>query len=99
MRVTMKFFIIAKSRPAAAFFPGECHCAAGAISIQSRPSGEVSEWLKEHAWKVCIRKRIEGSNPSFSAIQSGLCNTSLRSRNNVSRIQLVTQCKMGNSTL
>ena len=31
-------------------------------------SGEVSEWLKEHAWKVCIRKRIEGSNPSLSAI-------------------------------
>ena len=30
--------------------------------------GEVSEWLKEHAWKVCIRKRIEGSNPSLSAI-------------------------------
>ena len=31
-------------------------------------SGEMSEWLKEHAWKVCIRqKRIEGSNPSLSA--------------------------------
>ncbi len=30
--------------------------------------GEVSEWLKEHAWKACIRKRIEGSNPSLSAI-------------------------------
>jgi hypothetical protein len=29
--------------------------------------GEVSEWLKEHAWKVCIRQRIEGSNPSLSA--------------------------------
>ena len=30
---------------------------------------EVSEWLKEHAWKVCIRqKRIEGSNPFLSAI-------------------------------
>ena len=67
MRVTMKCFIIAKSPLAAAFLQGECHCAAGPISIQSRPSGEVSEWLKEHAWKVCIRKRIEGSNPSFSA--------------------------------
>ncbi|ONG29699.1 hypothetical protein BW690_08950, partial [Escherichia coli] len=22
--------------------------------------GEVSEWLKEHAWKVCIRQRIGG---------------------------------------
>ena len=27
----------------------------------------MSEWPKEHAWKVCIRKRIEGSNPSLSA--------------------------------
>jgi hypothetical protein len=31
-------------------------------------NGEVSEWPKEHAWKVCIRKRIEGSNPSLTAI-------------------------------
>ncbi len=31
--------------------------------------GQVAEWLKAHAWKVCIRqKRIEGSNPSLSAI-------------------------------
>ena len=30
--------------------------------------GEVAEWLKAHAWKVCIRQRIEGSNPSLSAI-------------------------------
>ena len=29
------------------------------------PSGS-----KAHAWKVCIRQRIEGSNPSFSAIQT-----------------------------
>ena len=32
-----------------------------------RKFGEVSEWPKEHAWKVCIRKRIEGSNPSLTA--------------------------------
>ena len=32
--------------------------------------GEVSEWPKEHAWKVCIRKRIEGSNPSLTATNS-----------------------------
>ncbi len=32
-----------------------------------RKFGEVSEWLKEHAWKVCIRQRIEGSNPSLTA--------------------------------
>ena len=31
-------------------------------------SGEMSEWLKEHAWKVCIRERIEGSNPSLSTM-------------------------------
>ena len=31
------------------------------------PHGEVAEWSKAHAWKVCIRQRIEGSNPSFSA--------------------------------
>ncbi len=31
--------------------------------------GEVSEWSKEHAWKVCIlQKGIEGSNPSLSAL-------------------------------
>ena len=31
------------------------------------PYGELAEWSKAHAWKVCIRKRIEGSNPSLSA--------------------------------
>ena len=30
-------------------------------------TGEVSEWSKEHAWKVCIPHGIEGSNPSLSA--------------------------------
>ena len=35
---------------------------------QEIKNGEVSEWLKEHAWKVCIRQRIEGSNPSLTAI-------------------------------
>ena len=33
-------------------------------------NGEVAEWSKAHAWKVCIRQRIEGSNPSLTAIQS-----------------------------
>ena len=38
--------------------------------IPLHPSGEVSEWLKEHAWKVCIRQKcIEGSNPFPSATQ------------------------------
>ena len=35
--------------------------------LSSKVTGEVSERPKEHAWKVCIRKRIEGSNPSLSA--------------------------------
>jgi hypothetical protein len=31
--------------------------------------GDVAEWSKALAWKVSIRqKRIEGSNPSVSAI-------------------------------
>ena len=30
-------------------------------------NGEVAEWSKAHAWKVCIRQRIEGSNPSLTA--------------------------------
>ena len=33
-----------------------------------RVVGEVSERSKEHAWKVCMVKAIEGSNPSLSAI-------------------------------
>ena len=33
--------------------------------------GGVSEWLKEHAWKACVRyKRTVGSNPTPSAIVS-----------------------------
>ena len=29
--------------------------------------GEVAEWFKAHAWKVCLLKGNGGSNPSFSA--------------------------------
>ena len=30
--------------------------------------GEVAEWSKAHAWKVCVRqKRTVGSNPTLSA--------------------------------
>tara|TARA_B100000029_G_scaffold276263_1_gene270875 strand:- start:95 stop:241 length:147 start_codon:yes stop_codon:yes gene_type:complete len=29
--------------------------------------GEVAEWLKAHAWKVCIPSGIVGSNPTLSA--------------------------------
>ena len=33
-------------------------------------AGEVSEWSKEHAWKVCKSQGFEGSNPSLSATYS-----------------------------
>src|SRR5690606_14144058 len=34
---------------------------------QVRVPGAVSERLEDHAWKVCIRQRIAGSNPALSA--------------------------------
>ena len=40
--------------------------------------GEVSEWLKEHAWKVCIRQRIGGSNPPLTAIFEIRARTKVR---------------------
>ncbi len=46
---------------------------ATAYAMMRALNGEVAEWSKAHAWKVCIRKRIEGSNPSLTAInQKGL---------------------------
>jgi hypothetical protein len=39
---------------------------------RTKEQGEVSERLKEHAWKVCIRKRIEGSGRAES---EALCDT------------------------
>ncbi len=38
----------------------------------------MSEWLKEHAWKVCIRQRIEGSNPSLTATKVNFKNSAYR---------------------
>ena len=40
------------------------------LSANSEASGELSEWLKEHAWKVCVRQRTESSNLSLTAIFS-----------------------------
>ena len=37
-------------------------------------NGQVSEWPKEHAWKVCIPQGIEGSNPSLTAISINCLN-------------------------
>ncbi len=31
-------------------------------------TGEVAEWFKAHAWKVCWVKAHAGSNPVFSAM-------------------------------
>ena len=44
------------------------HAARKLIIQNIRVTGEVSEWPKEHAWKVCIPQGIEVSNPSLSAI-------------------------------
>ena len=38
------------------------------IEILKKELGEVSEWSKEHAWKVCVSQGTEGSNPSLTAI-------------------------------
>ena len=35
--------------------------------LNKKMNGEVAEWLNAHAWKACLRKRNEGSNPSLSA--------------------------------
>ena len=29
--------------------------------------GEMTEWLKVHAWKACVWQRTVGSNPTLSA--------------------------------
>ncbi len=34
------------------------------IKLIRKDTGELSEWSKEHAWKVCIPKGIEGSTES-----------------------------------
>ena len=37
-------------------------------SFMDFEKGDMSEWFKEHAWKVCIlQKGIAGSNPALSA--------------------------------
>ena len=44
-------------------------CNFVAVNFAKRHRGEMSEWLKEHAWKACIRQKcIGGSNPPLSAI-------------------------------
>ncbi|SMG63420.1 conserved hypothetical protein [methanotrophic bacterial endosymbiont of Bathymodiolus sp.] len=37
--------------------------------MSSQKYGELAERPKAHAWKVCIRQRIKGSNPLLSAIK------------------------------
>ncbi len=44
--------------------------------------GEMSEWFKEHAWKVCVlQKGTAGSNPALSAIANNARETSFQSYN------------------
>ena len=37
------------------------------FAVVLNENGELSEWLKEHAWKACISQGIESSNLSLSA--------------------------------
>ncbi len=37
-----------------------------------RPTGEMAEWLKAHAWKACVPQGTEGSNPSLSATNEAI---------------------------
>ena len=33
----------------------------------TQSSGEMTEWLKVHAWNACVPKGTVGSNPTLSA--------------------------------
>jgi hypothetical protein len=44
-----------------------CRLRQGRVIHSCLVPGEVSEWSKEHAWKVCKSKGFEGSNPSLTA--------------------------------
>ena len=45
-----------------------CTVYRNIIHTFATPYGDVSEWLKEHAWKVCIpQKGIASSNLAVSA--------------------------------
>ena len=45
-----------------------CGAFQQGLTSESPTKGEVLEWLKRHAWKVCKRqKRFAGSNPALSA--------------------------------
>ena len=74
-------------------------CPASWFNL-ARFLGEVSERLKEHAWKVCVRqKRTEGSNPSLSAKLFCLLRLITPSDSNgcpgYSRWQLLHECYGG----
>ena len=48
--------------------------------------GEMSEWFKEHAWKVCVlQKGTAGSNPALSA---RMTKTQIQSNNQNHLIKL-----------
>ena len=42
-----------------------CDDAKPCVAERDKP-GEVSEWLKEHAWKVCILERVSRVRISYS---------------------------------
>ena len=40
-------------------------------------AGEVSEWLKEHAWKACMRATVSGVRIPISPPVLNLCGSSM----------------------
>src|SRR3984957_9495347 len=38
--------------------PGASSAAKVLLPLQDRASGEMSEWLKAHAWKACVRETV-----------------------------------------
>jgi hypothetical protein len=57
--------------------------------------GELAEWSKAHAWKVCVRQRTEGSNPSLSAKQaSHKVQRSLQTRKFSNLVGFLLSCEI-----
>ena len=79
----------------------ENRCAFGYPGFESLPlrhdsSGEVSEWLKEHAWKACVVNATAGSNPALSAIIGAVAQLGERYVRNV---QVVGSNPIGSTRL
>lgn len=58
--------------------------------IWNDKNGEMSEWSKEHAWKVCVlQKGTKGSNPFLSAFVGSL----IKNRTSATETGKAHKCK------